>query len=113
MAIKPDFIVRHGEPLCLSLLAIDGDIATVDSVTAVLKSAGPNGSIPPTTSPILATFEISDAEAPDVGWDLALSSEIVSSLSPGYYVTNAQLNLTSGGPIKSDHVIIQVRRTVT
>ena len=113
MAIKAHYIVRHGEPLCLSLLAVEGDISNVVSVEAVLKAAGPNGSVPASTVPPVATFEVTPADAPDVGWDLSLGSAEVANLKPGYYVTNASLELTEGGPIKSDHVVIQVRRSVT
>lgn len=111
--MKADFIIRQGEPLTLSLLAIDGDISNIASVDAVLKAAGTNGSVPPSTAPVIATFTVSDANAPDLGWNLVIDGDDTVDIKPGFYITNAKLNLTSGGPVKTDHVLIEVRGSVT
>ncbi len=111
--MRADYIVYQGEPLVLSLLAVEGYIDNVVSVEALLKAAGPNGSVPSKTAPVIATFETSETEAPDVGWDFILSETITDTLKPGFYMTNAQLNLDSGGPVKTDHVTIEIRGSVS
>lgn len=111
--MKANYIIRAGEPLHLLLLVNEGNVTDVTSVTAVLKKAGPNLSVPPVSSPAVATFTVSNADLPDIGWSFYLNEQATLSLAPGYYITNARLNLTSGGPLKTDPITIEVRGTVT
>lgn len=111
--MKAHYIIRQGEPLVLQLLAVEGEVEDVTEVNAVLKSAGPNGSVPPISAPVVATFEVQPVPAPDVGWELILDEEDTVALKPGFYITNARLDLTSGGPLKTEHVIIEIRGSVT
>lgn len=111
--MKANYIIRAGEPLSLDLLVQEGDINDITMVSAVLKKAGPNLSVPPVNSPTLATFEVTDLAAPDLGWNFYLDDNITVALAPGYYITNARLDLVSGGPLKTDPVTIEIRGTVT
>lgn len=111
--MKADYIIRQGEELSLSLIATEGDISNVTSVQAVLKAAGPNGTVPPITAPTLATFLVEPVSLPDIGWKLVVSGVTTATLKPGYYVTNAKLNLATGGPLKTDEVLIEIRASVT
>lgn len=111
--MKADYIIRAGEPLSLSLLVLEGDVSNVTSVEAVLKAASANGTVPPLSSPILATFTVSPTSSPDVGWNLIIPNTVTATLKPGFYITNAKLNLTSGGPLKTDAVLIEIKGSVT
>lgn len=111
--MKADYVIQQGEELSLSLIAIEGDISDVVEASAVLKHAGPNGSAPGVSAPIVATFNVSDAEAPDLGWQFNLAEADTEVLKPGFYVTNAKLELVSGGPLKTDHLLIEVKASVT
>ncbi len=111
--MKADYIIKQGEELDLSLIVSEGDISTVTTVTAVLKLAGPNGSVPSSTAPAVATFDVSDVAAPEIGWNLLIDSTTTATLKPGFYITNARINLTSGGPLKTDTVLIEIRPSVT
>jgi hypothetical protein len=111
--MKADYIIRVGEPLKLSLLIAEGDITDVSSVQAVLKLAGPNMSVPPMSTPAVATFEVTEAELPDNGWNLYIDELITVNLKPGIYVTNARLNLVDGDPLKTDPVFIDIKPSVT
>lgn len=111
--MKADYIIRQGETLTLSLLVIEGDETSIESVSAVLKAAGPNGSVPPTSSPVIETFNVQPTEAPDIGWDFYLTDEETALIKPGFYVTNARLNMTGGDVLKTDAVLIEVKGSVT
>ena len=111
--MKDDYIIRVGEPLKLSLIIAEGDITEVESVEAVLKIAGPNLSVPPLTHPAVATFEITEASSPYNGWDLYIDETITADFKPGFYVTNARLNMVGGDPLKTDPVFINIKPSVT
>ena len=111
--MRADYVIRQGEDLSLSLIAIEGDIGGITDASAVLKQAGPNGSVPPLSSPPIAVFNVADVEPPELGWTFTLDSEVTADLKPGYYVTNAKLTLAEGGPLKTDAVLIEVRLSVT
>lgn len=112
--MKANYIIQVGEPLALSLLAIEGSISNVTSVVASLKLAGPNGSIPPLSQASVATFTVTSAQAPDLGWSLYISDSVTATLKPGFYITNAKLNLAGGaGPIKTDSILIEIKGSVT
>jgi hypothetical protein len=111
--MKADYIIRAGEPLSLNLMVLEGDIDEVVSASAVLKKAGTNMSVPPVSAPVIATFAVSSVEAPDMGWNFYIEDEITLGLAPGFYITNAKLNLVSGGPLKTDPITIEIRGTVT
>ena len=111
--MKADFIIRAGEPLSLSLLLVDGDLSAVQSLSAVLKAAGVNQTVPPVSAPVVASFQVNVAPSPNVGWTFYLDSETTQALKPGFYVTNAKINLSSGGPLKTDTIFIEVKGTVT
>lgn len=110
--MKANYIIRVGETLTLSLLLIEGDIDLVSGVSAVLKPAGPNGSIPATTTPAVATFQVSPVDLPDIGWDLYLSDEVTALIKPGLYITNAKLDMINGEVLKTDAVLIDIRGSV-
>lgn len=111
--MKADYVIRQGEQLSLSLIAT-GDVSMVDSVEAHLKKAGPNGSVPPNSAPVEAVFIVQPtADADAIGWDLFLDEADTSNLAPGFYVTNAKLNLSSGGPLKTDVISIEVQASPT
>jgi hypothetical protein len=111
--MKANYIIRAGEPLSLDLLVQEGDVTDITQVSAVLKKAGPNLSVPPVSSPILASFEISELESPDIGWNFYLDDSVTLTLPAGYYITNARIDLVSGGPLQTDPVTIEVRGAVT
>lgn len=111
--MKADYIIRSGEPLSLNLILQEGSIADVTDVTAVLKKAGPNLSVPPVSAPILAVFTVTDLTGADQGWNFYLTDSQTLNLAPGFYITNARLELSAGGPLKTDPVTIEIRGTVT
>jgi hypothetical protein len=111
--MKVNYIIRAGEPLSLDLLVQEGDVNEITGVTAILKKAGPNLSVPPVNSPALASFEVTELASPDLGWNFYLDDSVTLTLAPGYYITNARLDLISGGPLKTDPVTIEIRGTVT
>lgn len=108
--MKADYIIRQGEELALSLMVLEGDVSPITTVSAVLKSAGPNGSVPSITTPSVATFEVDDI---DGGWSFIIDGGATALLKPGFYITNAKLDLLAGGPLKTDPVLIEIRPSVT
>lgn len=110
--MKANYVIRRGETLSLSLLVIEGDSSVVNTISAVLKKAGPNGTIPSNTAPVEAIFEISPVDLPDIGWRLLIQDEITDTLVPGFYITNAKLNLTDGSVLKTEPILIEVKGSV-
>lgn len=111
--MKADYIIRVGETLILSLLVMEGDETIIDGVSAVLKAAGPNGSVPPASAPVVETFTVTPIPAPDIGWQFTLTDEETSLLKPGFYVTNAKLDMVGGDVRKTDPVLIEIKGSVS
>lgn len=110
--MKAHYIIKQGEDLSLSLIATEGDVSSITSVSAVLKPAGPNGSVPPADIPSVATFTVSSVDSPEVGWNLVVEDTVTALLKPGFYITDAKL-VYSTGAIKTDPVLIEIRGSVT
>ena len=105
--------IYQGEPLDITLLVIEGAAESVATVEAVLKKAGPNKSVPYSDAEPVFTFTSAAADAPDVGWKFSLTAVQTETLAPGYYITNAKLNLVTGGPIKSEPILVKVKPSVS
>ena len=110
--MKADYIIRAGESLMLSLLLVEGD-EIITEVTAVLKKAGPNGTVPPLSAPSVVAFTVTDTTPPDIGWDLSLTDEQTAIIPPGMYITNAKLDIEDGSVYKTEPILIEVRGSVS
>jgi hypothetical protein len=111
--MKADYIIRQGESLNLSLLVIEGDDSIIDNISAKLKKAGPNGSVPPLIAPDVASFVITLIDPPDIGWSLLLDDEATSLIDPGFYITNAKLDMIDGSVMKTEPVLIEIKGSVS
>lgn len=105
-----NYKVKNGETLTLRLVATEGTITDVVTIECKLKLAGPRGTIPPTTTPVLATF---DTISITNGWDFVLNSTATAALIPGFYVADATITLTGGEVDKTDSVLIEVMPSVS
>ncbi len=111
--MKANYIIRQGESLHLYLIAKEGYIDGVDEVTTRLKKAGPNGTVPSQSEPVIATFTTSTVDLPDIGWCFTLEDEETQIIKPGFYIANAKLELTNGRVVKTEHVLIEVKGSVS
>jgi hypothetical protein len=102
---------RNGERFTLFLDLVEGEMDNVTSITAALKKAGPNGSIPSASTPVLETFTILESFDPP-GWMMWLTEAQTAELVPGLYVMNAALSVPGFGVVKTDPLIIEIKGTV-
>lgn len=106
-----NYTIRAGETLRLQLVRVSGDLSIVQSIASVMKKAGPKGSVPPASTPAVATFQI---ETKADGWDLVIPASVTEDLEPGYYVADAELQLVGGGDImQTEYVTIEIKQSVT
>lgn len=108
--MKANYIIKKGETLTLILEQVEGDFSVIENVSAKLKKAGPRGTIPPVTEPVVANFEVTPFET---GWYFVLEGVITSSFEEGFYIADATLNLVGGEVDKTDTVLIEVQRSVS
>ncbi len=108
--MKADYFIKRGEDLRLTLTAIDGDVDTVVSAIAKMKKAGPNGTVPVATAPIVATLTTT---AITLGWAFTLTDEQTALLDPGLYVVDAKLDLVNTGVRKTQSVLVEIKPSVT
>lgn len=106
-----NFTIRTGETLKLELNLVEGDISIVAGATCKLKKAGPNGSVPPASKPVIATF--TTVNKLGVGWDFVLEDAETAALEPGPYIADAKLDLIDGGTLKTEPVLIEIKPSVT
>lgn len=105
-----DYIIRQGETLTLSLIAVEGDTSTVISASAKIKKAGPNQSIPPATEPVAGVFSVNTVTN---GWEFTLTDEQTAFIATGIYAVDASLALVGGDVKKTNPVFVDIKRSVT
>lgn len=114
--MKTDYVIRTGATLVLSLDVMEGDPSVISSVSAVLKPAGPNGTVPsPAVLPIAAfgvTSRVASGEIP-AGWDLRIGDNLTAQIKPGFYITDAKITYTSGDTQKTEPVLIEIKSGVS
>lgn len=104
------FKVRTGETLTLKLVTSSGNISGVSTAICKMKKAGLRGSIPPSSAPVIATFNTINLSN---GWDFVLPANITQTLEAGLYIADASLTLTTGEIDKTGPITIEVLLSVS
>lgn len=106
---------QRGETISLALDAVQGDPATVTSVTAAMKAVAAGRTSVDAATPVAASFTVaSRAAAGDVpaGWTLTVSATTSATLAAGSYLADAKL-VSAGGVIITDPVALRIVEAVT
>lgn len=104
------FTFQRGETVSLALDAVQGDPATVTSLTAAMKPvAAGRTSVDPAAS-VAAAFSVSSRVAAGgvpAGWTLTISAPASAGLSAGTYLADARL-VSAGGVTITEPVAIRL-----
>jgi hypothetical protein len=112
--MKP-YLFQRGETIGIALDAIEGDVATVSAISAVMKLVPPGRNTVPADTPVAATFSVTPRAAAGgiaAGWNLIVSDSASAGLAPGTYHADARLTV-GGGVIVTDPITIQIKQSVT
>jgi hypothetical protein len=103
------YTFQRGETVSLALDAVQGDPATVTSVTAAMKPVAAGRTMIDPTAAVAATFVVSNRVG---GWTLTLSAATSAALVAGTYLADAKL-IVAGGVTITEPVAIRMIDAVT
>ncbi|HMT43202.1 MAG TPA: hypothetical protein PKA59_01530 [Chakrabartia sp.] len=109
------YLFQRGETISLALDALEGDPASVTTLSAQLKAVPPGRTSVPAGEPVAAQFTISARAATaetSAGWTLVIPAATSAGLSPGLYHADARLNLAAG-VVVTEPVALRIRQAVT
>ena len=109
------YTFQRGETVSIALDAVQGDPATVTSVTAALKPVAAGRTLVDPGATVAATFSVSNRAAAGnipAGWTLTLSAAISAGLAAGTYLADARL-VVAGGVTITEPVAIRMIDAVT
>lgn len=109
------YTFQRGETVSLALDAVQGDPATVTSVTAAMKVVAAGRTLVDPGAAVAATFSVVNraAAAPiPAGWTLTISAAVSAGLAAGSYLADAKL-VVAGGVTITEPVAIRMIDAVT
>ena len=109
------YTFQRGETVLLALDAVQGDPATVTSVTAAMKPLAAGRTMVDPGAPAAASFTVSSRAAAGgipAGWTLTIPAATSASLPAKTYLTDAKL-IVAGGVTITEPVAIRLVDAVT
>jgi hypothetical protein len=109
------YTFQRGETVSLALDAVQGDVASVSSVTAALKPLSAGRTMVDPGAAVAATFSVSNRAAAGSipsGWTLTIPAAVSAGLAAGTYLADAKLSV-AGGVTITEPVAVRMIDAVT